>query len=164
MANSKVFFGIVLEVNDEPIALEPTTAISDIKTKGIDVGLPADKRVDLGRLGNSLRGVMESVGVDSATLDGFLTAEGTVNADALPDIDVLRNAINLLLDANLAVEEFHVKLPPTEKPDGTAIILADREDTAFTLGLSATWQDDAGTLVGSLKLRGMYFKVSNEEG
>lgn len=163
-ADPKIFFGIVLEVDNTEIALEPKNAVSDIKKKGVDVGLPPDKRVALGPLGKSLRGILEAVEVDSTEIDGFLTEEGLVKADALPDIDVLQNAVNLLLQANLAVEQFHVKLPPTERADGTPIPKEQREDTAYTLGLSATWVADAGTLVGSLKLRGMYFKVSNEEG
>ncbi|NEQ13334.1 MAG: hypothetical protein F6K44_05355, partial [Moorea sp. SIO3E2] len=63
-------------------------------------------------------------------------------------------------EAGLYVDEFHVRIPGAAT-NGTVA----KDKTAYTVGLSAEWQDDAGQLIDGLdlKLRGIYFKVSNEE-
>ena len=48
MADSQVFFGMVLELGGKEISLEPQTAITEIKTKGIEVALPANQVVEIG--------------------------------------------------------------------------------------------------------------------
>ncbi|EKV02709.1 hypothetical protein Lepto7375DRAFT_4971 [Leptolyngbya sp. PCC 7375] len=158
-AESKVFFGVVLELDGQEIALQPQNAITEIKEKGIEVGLPAGERVVLGTVGERLKGILEALGVDDIS---FLKADGTLDETQLPDIPAIQTAVNLLTQANLAIEDFHLRIPPT----GTSATAPSKEETAYTVGLSATWTGDAGTLIESLdlKLKGLYFKVSNEEG
>ncbi|NEO48824.1 MAG: hypothetical protein F6K55_33920, partial [Moorea sp. SIO4A3] len=100
------------------------------------------------------------VTADEAAQSGGTLKEGAIDPDVLPDITVLQNAANLLLEAGLYVDEFHVRIPGAAT-NGTVA----KDKTAYTVGLSAEWQDDAGKLIDGLdlKLRGIYFKVSNEE-
>jgi hypothetical protein len=175
MADSQVYFGMVLELGGKEISLEPQTAITEIRTKGIDVALPPNQTVRIGGVGENLVNVLNSLGVDSSFLE-IREENGVKRAEIkdLPDIDALKNVVNLLFDAQLTVEQFHVKVPPTHRPaiapatEPTPIPAAERGDTAYTIGLSAVWIGDAGTLFGDpqngLKLKGLYFKASNEGG
>jgi hypothetical protein len=111
MPATDVYLGVVLELNDQEIALEPSTAITKAKTEGMDMALPS--RVELGTVGNSLRSIFESLGMEPSTLDAFMDDAGNIKQDELPDIQALRNMINLITMAYLSVEKFHVFMPPT---------------------------------------------------
>lgn len=168
MANTQVFFGVSLELAGKTISLEPKNAITEIKTKGIEVELPPGERVYLGTVGTSLSSIMTTLGVDSAEIDSFLdTTNGTLKADALPDISVLQNAANLLVEAGLYVDDFHVRIPgnSASATDAQGNKTVDKTKTGYTVGLSAEWQEDSGQLIDGLdlKLKGVYFKISNEE-
>ncbi|AOY81738.1 hypothetical protein BJP36_19315 [Moorena producens JHB] len=191
MSDTKVFFGVSLELAGKTISLEPKNAITELKEKGIEVELPAGERVYLGTVGTSLSSLLTTLGVDDGddstddTSGNFdknfiVTAaqasqsndeliEGAINPNLLPDIDVLQNAANLVLEAGLYVDEFHVRIPGSSaneagSADPTTKVVK-KEKTAYTVGLSAEWQDDAGQLIEGLdlKLKGVYLKISNEE-
>lgn len=183
MAETKIYFGVALELAGKTIALEPKNAIDEIKQKGIEVGLPPGERVYLGTVGQSLGKIFASLGVGPETTDKFLNADGSLKESELPDITALKTAAKLVLEAGLFVDEFHVKIPgaaagtaptlpaagtpaaPASSPAAGPISVASKEKTAYTVGLSAEWQQNAGQLIDGLdlKLRGIYFKVSNEE-
>ena len=172
---TKVFFGVSLELAGKTISLEPKNAIDEIKEKGIEVELPAGERVYLGTVGTSLINIMGTLGValdpddnennfiltEDTEIDGRIVEKGSINPTLLPDIDVLEQAANLVLEAGLYVDEFHVRIPGAATENGKVA----QDKTAYTVGLSAEWQDDAGQLIEGLdlKLRGIYFKISNEE-
>ena len=168
MSDPKVFFGVSLELAGKTISLEPKNAIEDLKEKGIEVELPAGERVYLGTVGTSIGTIIETLGVQAdfivtekeATDSGGTLTEGAIKSDFLPNIDVLQDAAELVLEAGLYVDEFHVRIPGAAT-SGTVT----KEKTAYTVGLSAEWQDDAGQLIDGLdlKLKGVYFKISNEE-
>lgn len=203
---SQVYLGIVLELAGKEISLEPKTAITEIKTKGMEVGLPPGQRIDLKTVQENLLTVLNAVDVDSRS---FLDQQtGALLEEALPDIDALKNAVNLMLGARLGVEQFHVRVPPSytlypsgatvptvpadsppiiTNPDGSKLVPISAtitnpnktqgapptipnplRETAYTIGLSAIWEGEAGTLFGNpqtgLKLKGLYFKASNEGG
>ncbi|AOX01286.1 hypothetical protein BJP34_19240 [Moorena producens PAL-8-15-08-1] len=165
---TKVFFGVSLELAGKIISLDPKNAIDEIKEKGIEVELPAGERVYLGTVGTSFNTILQTLGaVDEGETASFLNTDGTLNTEELPDITVLQNAANLLVEAGLYVDEFHVRIPGSTAnetvSENTTVVKKDK--TAYTVGLSAEWQDDAGQLIDGLdlKLRGIYFKVSNEE-
>ncbi|NEP36388.1 hypothetical protein [Moorena sp. SIO3B2] len=168
MSETKVFFGVSLELAGKTISLEPKNAITELKEKGIEVELPPGERVYLGTVGSSLNSIMSTLGVSSTEIDSFLDpTTGELKADALPDITVLQNAANLLVEAGLYVDEFHVRIPGSSasSTDASGNKVVDKTKTAYTVGLSAEWQEDSGQLIDGLdlKLRGVYFKVSNEE-
>jgi hypothetical protein len=171
---TKVYFGIALELAGKVIALEPKNAIQDLKTKGIEVQLPPGERVYLGTVGESLVSIFGTLGVEADPVGTFLHVsgpnKGKLKESELPDISALKNAANLVFDAGLYVDEFHVRIPgsaTTTDASGApapAGAPAPKEKTAYTVGLSAEWQGDAGQLITGLdlKLRGLYFKVSNQ--
>ncbi len=163
----KTFLGVVFDFDGKEIALEPTTAITELKTKGLECGLKPGERIDFGPVGGRLRGIFSALDMDASTLDSFLDANGKFKDDVLPDIDVLKNIVNLLFDAELAIEQFHLKIPPTRRPPVPPATVGDpitpALPTRYTVGLSATWGADGGKLIGNLKLKGVYFKVSNEQ-
>jgi hypothetical protein len=163
---AKTFLGVVFDFDGKEIALEPTTAINELKTKGLECGLKPGERIDFGPVGGRLRGLFTALDMDPTTLDSFLDANGKFKEDVLPDIEVLKNIVNLLFDAELAIEQFHLKIPPTRKPPVAPAtvgeLITPALPTRYTVGLSATWGQEGGKLIGNLKLKGVYFKVSNE--
>lgn len=164
---TKVYFGIALELAGKVIALEPKNAIQDLKTKGIEVQLPPGERVYLGTVGESLVSIFDTLGVEDDTVGTFLHVsgpdKGKLKESELPNISALKNAANLVFDAGLYVDAFHVRIPGSGESNA-ALPPAPKEKTAYTVGLSAEWQGDAGQLIDGLdlKLRGLYFKVSNQ--
>jgi len=180
MAETKVYFGVALELAGKTISLEPKNAIDEIKEKGIEVELPPGERVYLGTVGQSLISIFGTLGVEADTTAKFLNVDGSLKEEELPDISALKNAAKLVVDAGLFVDEFHVKIPgaaagttptapttPATPAVGGPIVskVAGKDKTGYTVGLSAEWQENAGQLIDGLdlKLRGIYFKVSNED-
>ncbi|NEO79791.1 hypothetical protein [Moorena sp. SIO4G3] len=172
MSDTKVFFGVSLELAGKTISLEPKNAIDELREKGIEVELPAGERVYLGTVGSSLNSILKTLGAlkEEETTAPFLNDNGTIKSEYLPEITVLQNAADLVLEAGLYVDEFHVRIPGstanetvTDNNQTTTVVKKDK--TAYTVGLSAEWQDDAGQLIDGLelKLKGVYFKISNEE-
>ncbi|NEO91546.1 MAG: hypothetical protein F6K56_15420 [Moorea sp. SIO3G5] len=162
MADTKVFFGVSLELAGKTISLEPKNAITEIKEKGIEVELPAGERVYLGTVGTSLNSILQTLGaVDAGTTASFLNEDGTLNSNELPEIQVLQDAASVLVEAGLYVDEFHVRIPGAATENGKVA----KDKTAYTVGLSAEWQEDSGKLIDGLdlQLKGVYFKISNEE-
>ncbi|NEQ45858.1 MAG: hypothetical protein F6K00_20870 [Leptolyngbya sp. SIOISBB] len=161
---TKVYFGVALELAGKVIALEPKNAINELKEKGIEVELPPGERVYLGTVGQSLNSILQTLGaVEDGETASFLTEDGKLNEDELPDISALKTAANLVVDAGLYVDAFHVRIPGSAAPAG-GTGPATKDKTAYTVGLSAEWVEDAGQLIEGLdlKLRGVYFKVSNQ--
>ena len=161
---TKVYFGVALELAGKVISLEPKNAINEIKEKGIEVELPPGERVYLGTVGNSLNSILQTLGaVENGETASFLNSNGTLKEGELPNIAALKTAANLVVDAGLYVDAFHVRIPGSAASEGTASTAA-KDKTAYTVGLSAEWQEDAGQLIEGLdlKLRGVYFKVSNQ--
>lgn len=173
---SEVFFGVVLELDGKEISLQPKNAITQIAEKGIEVELPPGEQVALGTVGERLKGILTALGIDANSDSlNFINDDGTINAAELPDIPALQRVVNVFSTANLAIEEFHLRLPATGKPTNSgqpSTTSPSKSDTAYTVGLSATWipdpntGNDPGQLIDGLdlSLRGLYFKVSNEEG
>lgn len=162
---TKLFFGVAVELGGKVISLEPKNAIQDLKTKGIEVDLPPGERVYLGTAGNSLKSIFETLGVDS--ISTYIDDNGNLKESELPDIAPLREAAKIVSSAGLYIEEFHIRIPgkaPGE-PASSSKIQNKKESTAYTVAVSAEWKDDKGKLIEglNLQLRGLYFKVSNEE-
>jgi hypothetical protein len=161
---TKVYFGVVFELFGEVIALEPKNAISEIKTKGIECGLKPGQKIRIGTVGTRLKQILTGVGLEESQTT-FIKADGNFDDSQLPDIGPLKNAIGLLTQANLTIEDFHIRIPPSAAPAaGANATPAPKQGTGYTVGLSAVWTEDSGKLIDGLdiKLRGVFFKVSNE--
>lgn len=162
---TKLFFGVSLELGGKVISLEPKNAIQELKTKGIEVELPPGERVYLGTAGSSLNSIFNALGVDS--VEEYIDENGNLKVDQLPDIAPLQTAAKIVSNAELYVEEFHVRIPGKDPnaPADSGAIQNKKESTAYTVALSAEWKDGQGQLIEGLdlQLRGIYFKVSNEE-
>ena len=160
-AKNKYYCGVSFELGGKEISLNPSTAINEIKTKGLECSLP--DRVPLGRVSDIFDSVTSTLGAADYTWQYM--------KDQIKDIPVLSGGVELLGDANLAVEQFHLKMAPTftqpPTPDGgtqPALVKIDKPaDNLYTVGMSMLWTGDTGTLFGDLKLKGLFFKVSNEE-
>ena len=161
---TKVYFGLVFDVDGKEVSLEPTTAINDIKENGIECGLPANTTVSLGRAGDRINGILKTFGTDST----IPTTDKEIEA-TLPDIEALQTAYKKVVDAVLTIEDFHVKIPGSK-----AKAINPNASTLYTIGLSATWPEipknedntppaSGETGVGSLALKGIYLTVSNEQ-
>lgn len=161
---TKLFFGVSIELGGKVISLEPKNAIQDLKTKGIEVDLPPGERVYLGTAGDSLKSIFNTLGVDS--VDSYIDDNGNLVVTELPDIAPLRTAASIVSSAELYVEEFHIRIPGKEDPSASSDAIQNtKSSTAYTVAVSAEWKDNQGQLIDGLdlQLRGIYFKVSNEE-
>lgn len=162
-AVTNYYCGVTFELGGKEISLNPSTAINEIKTKGIECSLP--ERVDFGRVKDVFDNITKTLGAETYTWEHI--------SDEIKDVPILSSVTDLLGEANLAVEQFHLKTAPTyvqpptepghEKPPLRLIPTEDRLPTRYTVALSMNWQGDSGTLFGDLKLKGIVFKVSNEE-
>ncbi|MEM9215990.1 MAG: hypothetical protein AAGD25_16795 [Cyanobacteria bacterium P01_F01_bin.150] len=158
-ASPSFYFGVVFDLNNEEIALEPLTDINNAKTNGIECDL--EKPVYLGEVGDNLKGILDALGADSSTVvidDPANPGSSTINPD-LEEIPVVGTIVKTLLDADVTVEKFYLKIPPS----------GSSAPTRYTVGMSAVWDVEAGEgkLLGpddgGLYLKGLYLKVSNED-
>jgi hypothetical protein len=165
-ATTKYYFGVSFEIAGKEVKLDPSTAVSDIKFKGLECSLPS--RVPLGQVDQIFDQVTDALGVDYKF--GKMT-------DQLKDVPVLSNVVTLLGQADMAIEQFHLKKAPTHTlPDSTkpesdtnqAVPIADdkKADDDLTVAMSMTWDTASGegTLFGNIKLKGIYFKVVQGKG
>jgi hypothetical protein len=63
---TKIYFGVALELAGKVISLEPKNAINELKEKGIEVELPPGERVYLGTVGQSLNSILQTLGAVEA--------------------------------------------------------------------------------------------------
>lgn len=146
------YMGVVFELNGKEVSLEPLTPINYISKTGLECRL--DEPVELGEIGENLATVLETVGADSSEIfeekDGQLVVK-----DSIKDIPVVGEIVETLLEADVTIEQFYVKIPP--KGAGTPV--------RYTVGMSAVWDVGAGEgkLFGEVYLKGLYLKVSNED-
>ncbi|WP_143438114.1 hypothetical protein [Hydrocoleum sp. CS-953] len=105
---TNVNFGVVLEINGEDVAIEPTKAVTDAKKNGVEFSLP--RRVEVGT---------------AADLAGFL---GTLTDEvpSLPSGDSFPSPLDTvykkLTSLNLAVEELYLKVPPSLDAAGVKLL------------------------------------------
>ena len=100
---TKLFFGVSLELGGKVISLEPKNAIQDLKTKGIEVELPAGERVYLGTAGSSLNSIFNALGVDS--VEQYIDENGNLNTLGILSTDNSPNDVGTLDFAYLNFEE-----------------------------------------------------------
>ncbi|MCJ8274248.1 MAG: hypothetical protein MJK04_33230 [Psychrosphaera sp.] len=123
------------------------------------------ERVPLGRVSDIFDSVTSTLGAADYTWQDI--------SKEIEGVPVLSSGVKLLGEANLAVEQFHLKMAPTytqpdtvdgkKTPDPVKIADKDLLPTRYTVALSMMWTGESGKLFGDLKLKGIFFKVSNEE-
>lgn len=146
---TQVFLGVGIQLGEKTFFLEPKKAISDIKKYGLEIGLPEGQTIQLGSVRTGVNGILDTI------------SPGTRLPEKAAVPEMLQSGWDTLLSAEIAVTDFHVKVPGTEsKIPGTE---QQQTTTQFTVGLSATWQGDKGKLFGNVKLRGIFVTVSNEK-
>lgn len=158
-SKTDVSLGIVLEINDKIIPLRPKTALNRIKTDGIEVGLPAGLRVDLGPIGEDIDTIIQMF--DSDWADGTLSNK----LSSLPEpLDTIAEKV---VNAHFSIEAFHLSIKPNT-PGDSATLKTDESIKSFTLGMSLTWDPNASDAkaqppeLGGVKLRGIFLTLSNE--
>jgi hypothetical protein len=157
VAPTKFYCGVSFEMAGKEVKLDPSTAISEVKTQGLECTLPS--RLALGIVSGIFDDVTKALDVEYTWDDLKGNLEG---------VPVLEGAVTLLGNANLALEQFHIKLPPTHTPaitEGGELVPILKEKQApkyFTVAMSMIWEGDSGAIFGNLKLKGVFFKISNE--
>jgi hypothetical protein len=148
--DTTVKMGVTFELEGKEISLEPKTEISDIKTKGLECELP--QPVELGEIGNRIGQFLDIFDESGEASKAIFEGED-VKAE-IKAIPVIGEVITGILDANITINEFYIKIPPQKKtPD----------PTLYSVGISAVWdvKSGEGKLFGGLSLKGVYLKVSN---
>ncbi|ROS05149.1 hypothetical protein EDC56_0678 [Sinobacterium caligoides] len=154
---ANVYCGVAFEFGGKEVALNPATAITEVKTKGLDCSLPG--RVELGAVKDIFDDVTHALKAD------YTYAE---LKEAVGDIPILSGGLTLLGDGVLAVERFHLFIPPTEEyvitngvKSETATPIAEPRTPDYDVGVSMTWGEGTGDLFGNIKLKGLFLRVSN---
>lgn len=159
-----IYLGVVFELNGTEIGLEPTTPINKVAQYGLECQLPGP--VPLGEIGENLKTVLEELGADPSII--FDETTGQVKKE-LADLPFIGNLIALIFDADITVEEFYLKIPPSppvpNPPPSNAspAVKPPTEPNLYSVGLSAVWDTEGGEgkIIGNLSLKGLYVKVSN---
>lgn len=135
---TKLVFGLNFDLHGTMVPVS-TDDISKMKTEGIDFTLP--EPVDLGTLNDFTAWFNKQFGVNIPS------------ADQLPA--PLDKIIGKLATLDVAVEQFHIKVPGTASKD---------QNKLFTLAMSAIWPDGEGIdlIPGVLSIQGAVFGATNE--
>nr|VFK36477.1 MAG: hypothetical protein BECKSD772F_GA0070984_100215 [Candidatus Kentron sp. SD]VFK39132.1 MAG: hypothetical protein BECKSD772E_GA0070983_100215 [Candidatus Kentron sp. SD]VFK77800.1 MAG: hypothetical protein BECKSD772D_GA0070982_100214 [Candidatus Kentron sp. SD] len=169
---AKYYAGVAFDIAGKEIALNPSTAINEIKYEGLECALTGG-RVDLGEVSQIFDNVLHGLGVKE---DDFSWKKLKSTTKGIP---IIESAADLLGDANLCIEEFYLKLPATHKRnvknpnDATQDMelskttAPKKAPTQYTVGLSMIWDTQGtdadgkreGHLFGNIYLKGLYFKV-----
>ena len=141
--------GIVLSLNGQDVTLSPSST-GDLKKTGAEYTLP------------------EPIAIGSAKdISAFLS--DTFGAPALPAASTFPSPLDQvygkLTDLVLTVDEFSLKVPPTQNADGSDIPPATRKATSFTVGISAMWPpgQEVNLITGKLAVKGIYLSVSKDD-
>jgi len=137
------YMGVVLEINGKEIALEPKTAITNIKQTGLEAGLPAGTEVHLGSIAGGLEGFIQKI---------------DTSFKLPPKTDIpgpLQGMYGALTSVELTVNDLYVNIPPTAEKG------KPQASTGYRLGLYVGWPEPQ-TLVGDLKLKGFSIKIENK--
>ncbi|CAD0325934.1 hypothetical protein [Xanthomonas hortorum] len=136
--STHLVFGLNFNLHGTMVPVS-TDDIANAKTNGIEFTLPAP--VDLGTLDDFAAWFKTQFNID---LPG---------ADQLPA--PLDSIMSKLTTLDVAVDQFHIKVPGTASPD---------QSTLYTLAMSAVWPDGQGIplIPGVLSIEGAVFGASNE--
>lgn len=137
------YFGVVLEINGKEIALEPKTAINQIKAQGLEAQLPPGTEVRLGSIAGGLEGFVKGIDPTFAL----------PKKEDLP-LPALQSAYGTLTTAELTINDLYLKIPPT--PVG-----GNRPPTSYRLGIYIGWPNSVSLIGETLKLRGFSIRVES---
>ena len=154
---TNVKLGVAFDLNGIAIALEPKEFINEIKEKGIELALPNNvQSVYLGTAGQGINSILETFDSEYRVSD----EEGKTNIKGeLPDFNALTSTYDKVINAQLYVEKFKVKIPGSETK-----ALDPNAKAEYTIGMAAKWTPDKNSKDSTgLTLTGIYLEISNEE-
>ena len=148
MAKTTVQLGVVLLVNDQPVPLTPKQG-GDLVKNGLELGL--EQPLAIGTPGQAADGL-------EAFIKQFDSSYKLPKSTDLPD--EISGIADKLSTVDMVIESFHLKVYGTKDA-----VKGVKPGTEYTFGMSAMWHDeDAVGLDGiPVKLKGAFFKISNEE-
>ncbi|GEM_PF-1689560 len=148
--SANVYLGMALEINNRAVELAPITPINKIDEMGLELELPDN--LYLGKLKDGIDALVKQFSPD------FKFDECKEKAK---DIPALQNIIAKVGDAEITIQDLHIKIPPKPKAEGDK-----KPDNLYTVALAATWPKAVGepeSLGGfNITLRGLYVMVTNE--
>jgi len=140
-----VSFGVIVEINQKPVALmADRAALDNLKTNGLDLNLPAP--VPLGQIGkdiSELEKIVKSVVPD---------APGLPSTNSLPGpIQAILKAITTL---NVRVDDLRIHIPPPGGKD---------QDFRYLLRIAAEWDTKDEKKLGPITVKGFAFGVESPQ-
>lgn len=144
---SNVYVGVALDVNKRTVELAPTTPINRISEEGLELELP--ENLYLGKLADGIDALV------SQFSPGFEFAKYEKDAEGIP---ALQNIIKKVGNAEITIQDLHLKIPPDTNKDA---------ENCYTVAMSATWPETGATPEQlakgfNLTLKGLYLMVTNE--
>ena len=140
-------FGIVIELMGTQIALNPTTALADLKTKGIELELPRGMEVPLGNIAGGLQSFIQAC----ATAFGA----GTITFPSAADFpEPIHTAFNITNSVSITITDLYLKIPgPGTDPTKQATA-----PTSYRLGAYFNI-DGADLFTNKLRLKGFSMRI-----
>jgi hypothetical protein len=142
-AAPNVSFGVIVEINRQPVALMADgAALEKMKKEGLDLNLPGP--VSLGQVGKDM------AELDKMVKGLFPDAPSLPSTDSLPDpIQQILKGISTL---NLRVDDLRIHIPP---PGGKV------QDFRYALRIAAEWLAQDEKKLGPITIKGFAFGVES---
>lgn len=154
----EIYVGAVIEINEQPINLIPSTPVNQIDKRGLKLAL--DKPVELGELSKAMDSLCKDMGIESNPL----------SEQKLKEIEspLFKNIATKIATANMRIEALKYEQPPVKDKDGTAIEPPPLSKYVFVA--SVNWGDNTSKNGGGeatnqpkefFKLRGLILGISS---
>jgi hypothetical protein len=144
----EIYLGAVIEINEKPINLIPSTPINQIETKGLKLSL--DKAVELGTLGKAMASLCKDMGIDDP-----------LSEEKIKKIDtpLFKNLAEKTASANMRIEALKYEQPPV-KEDEKGVKTTPPSKYVFVA--SVNWdKNSSDTAKDFFKLRGLIVGISS---
>lgn len=128
----EVYVGAVIEINDKPINLIPSTPINLIDDHGLKLSL--DKPLELGKFGDAMNSICTDIGVQNPLSEEKLAK---INSP------LFTNVANKVASATMRIEALKYEQPPKKLgSDGKPLALEKQDSTKYVFVASVNWTDD----------------------
>lgn len=146
---TQVYVGAVIEINEKPINLIPSTPINQIDTHGLKLSL--DKPLDLGEVKKAMASICQDMGVGNPLSDENLNK---INSP------LFRNVADKVASANMRIEALKYEQPPRKGgPNNTELPADKQESTKYLFVASVNWKDDKKDKPNDNQKGGDFFKL-----
>lgn len=133
-SKNEFYVGAVIEINQKPINLIPSTPINKIKERGLKLSL--DKPLELGEFGKAVVSIGKDLGIEEN--------ENPLSPESLKKIEspLLKRVAEKVASAEMRIEALKYEQPPVKYGPDKKELPADQQDpTKYVFVASVNWKD-----------------------